>query len=164
MLPFATESQIKKAIAQQPKEESIDIPTPTIEDAGKAIVVDDAGKFALGEVGGSEVPFVFISEPLYGKTIGELFAYAGVVDFPQYNSDVIACLATVESRSGTFLVNAFGGLLQLSWNNYGSLNLAVSILCGEKVEAVVTNNIVIQTYKYSSVDQLLDNPDEGDVL
>lgn len=101
MLPFATESQIKKAIAQQPKEESTDIPTPTIEDAGKAIVVDDAGKFALGEVGGGSDEIIIhkmTTEVSYSGsgTIQDILNTIGTEDYGTY---FVVC---INDNSGIF--------------------------------------------------------------
>lgn len=104
MLPFATESQIKKAIAQQPKEESIDIPTPTIEDAGKTIVVDDAGKFALGEAvgGGSEIQ-VFDITSLGSIGYEERVLTQDVLD--SYNALDKTQLILVKFRDGSYKIS-----------------------------------------------------------
>lgn len=38
----------------------VDLPKPTVEDAGKAVVVDEEGKYALGEGGGGDSDLYFI--------------------------------------------------------------------------------------------------------
>lgn len=54
-----------------------DLPTPTVADAGKAVVVDDEGKYALGEAGGGDnlfiVNFTLVDDALTAdKTFNEI--------------------------------------------------------------------------------------------
>lgn len=49
-----------------------ELPTPTVADAGSVVVVDDEGKYALGEAGGGGVLFVDTTTGTLDKTFLEI--------------------------------------------------------------------------------------------
>ena len=56
-----------------------DLPTPTIADAGKAVVVGDDGSYELGEAGGGEILIVNITgDPLDTQTLAK--SYKDIAD------------------------------------------------------------------------------------
>lgn len=75
-----------------------DLPTPTVADAGSVVVVDEAGKYALGEAGGGGLVVNMVYNATDDRT--ELDKSYNEIKTALLNGDNITVLGSVETQQG----------------------------------------------------------------
>lgn len=75
-----------------------DLPTPTVADAGSVVVVDEAGKYALGEAGGGGLVVNMAYNATDDRT--ELDKSYNEIKTALLNGDNITVLGSVETQQG----------------------------------------------------------------